>query len=246
MTVMRIGNGDDLVLLHGWGMNGAIFESWAERLKQHFCCHLVHLPGFGGSAACDNADLDEWLDALLPKLPEQAYWLGWSLGGLLVQRLAQRHPERVSAQLLVATTPHFPAVEPWRGIKPQVLAQFVEQLSQNPGKTIERFLAIQAMGSESAKQDIRQIKAQLSAHPAPNDIALQQGLALLQQVDFRDVATQPPQHWLLGKLDSLVPVALAESIQGVATVLPKASHAPFISHPEESTEWLLRATGKLD
>lgn len=244
MTVMRIGQGDDLVFFHGWGMNAAIFESWAERLQQHFCCHLVHLPGFGGRDACDQADLDHWLDELLPGLPEQAYWLGWSLGGLLVQRLAQRHPERVKAQLLVATSPHFPANESWRGIKPQVLAQFVEQLSLDAGKTIERFLAIQAMGSESAKQDIRQIRAQLRAHPEPHGQALQQGLQLLQQVDFRQTVSAPPQHWLLGKLDSLVPVAQTR-LAGEITVINKASHAPFISHPNESTAWLLRATGKL-
>ncbi|GGA88591.1 pimeloyl-[acyl-carrier protein] methyl ester esterase [Neiella marina] len=239
MTVLRTGQGDDLVLFHGWGMNAGIFDSWVEQLQLHFRCHLVNLPGFGGRPACDNADLDEWLDAVLPELPEQAYWLGWSLGGLLVQRLAQRHPERVKAQLLVATSPHFPAAERWRGIQPQVLAQFIEQLHLDPNKTIERFLAIQAMGSESAKQDIRQIKQRLGQYPAPQAEALQQGLNLLQQVDFRDIKSPTPQYWLLGRLDSLVPIALAKHLGEAATVLPKASHAPFISHPELATDWLL-------
>ncbi|MBD1391122.1 pimeloyl-ACP methyl ester esterase BioH [Neiella sp. HB171785] len=242
MTILRTGQGDELVLFHGWGMNAGIFDSWVEQLQHHFRCHVVNLPGFGGRPACSNPDLDEWLDALMPELPERAYWLGWSLGGLLVQRLAQRQPERVKAQLLVATSPHFPAAENWRGIQPSVLQQFTEQLHLNADKTIERFLAIQAMGSETAKQDIRQIKQRLEQHPQADSEALQQGLTLLQQVDFRTIKSPTPQYWLLGRLDSLVPVALAEQLGEAATVLAKASHAPFISHPAEATDWLLRAT----
>lgn len=45
-----IGQGDrHLVLLHGWGLNAAVWHCISERLGAHFCLHLVDLPGYGRS-----------------------------------------------------------------------------------------------------------------------------------------------------------------------------------------------------
>ncbi|MDX1266111.1 MAG: alpha/beta fold hydrolase, partial [Oceanisphaera sp.] len=49
--VERRGRGPDLVLLHGWGMNGAVWQGLAPRLEADFRLHLVDLPVFGHSRA---------------------------------------------------------------------------------------------------------------------------------------------------------------------------------------------------
>ena len=245
MGIKTIGDGEDLVLLHGWGMNRAVFEPWVEQLSKQCRCHMVNLPGFGGRNIAPKVSLDEWLDVILPELPVQAHWLGWSLGGLMVQRAAQRHPERLKSQLLVATTPHFPAkpIEGWTGIKSSVLGQFSKQLEKDARLTIERFLAIQAMGSDNPREDIKQVKRRVFDLPDAQHSALCGGLELLAETDFRTEVPHStiPEFWLLGKQDGLVPVALAKWLeqQGAnVTVMTGASHAPFISHPEEATSWL--------
>ncbi|MCV5870744.1 pimeloyl-[acyl-carrier protein] methyl ester esterase, partial [Escherichia coli] len=40
------GQGPDLVLLHGWGMNGAVWQQTVESLQPYFRVHVVDLPGY--------------------------------------------------------------------------------------------------------------------------------------------------------------------------------------------------------
>ena len=43
------GQGDDIILVHGWGMNGAVWDKVASLLALHFRVHVVDLPGYGNS-----------------------------------------------------------------------------------------------------------------------------------------------------------------------------------------------------
>ncbi len=253
LHIETIGQGHPIVMLHGWGVNSAVFNPLHSELSD-YCVHYVDLPGFGDSSAINaptmEGGLDAWIDCIIAAVPEQAIWAGWSLGGLVATRAAQRYPNRVKALITIASSPCFMAREDeaWPGIAPQVLAQFAAQLDQDLAKIIERFLAIQAMGSASAKQDIKQLKELVLAKPLPNKQALEQGLKMLQEVDLRPELTQLTQPWLRmwGRLDGLVPrrvqplMPTSEQIQDIT--LAKASHAPFISHRQEFmqalTNWL--------
>ena len=69
LYVERLGSGPDLVLLHGWGMNGAVFDGIKTELSKQFRLHIIDLPGFGYSAdlGIENLDLSSWLDLMLKK-----------------------------------------------------------------------------------------------------------------------------------------------------------------------------------
>jgi hypothetical protein len=105
--VVSLGQGPDLVLLHG-----LLQSSWAWRgvlplLAAQFRVHAVCLPGFGWSAKPDVAyDLpvqSHRLQALLGALGVQAAaFVGNSLGGSLALQLAVDAPERVRRLMLVA------------------------------------------------------------------------------------------------------------------------------------------------
>lgn len=122
---------------------------------------------------------------------------------------------------------------------PNILAQFGSQLTQDLDKTIERFLAIQAMGSQTAKGDIKQLREWVLAKPKPHLSALTQGLEMLTSVDLRSELPLIKQPWLRiwGKLDGLVPRKVVKLMPNLSNsediVLPKASHAPFISHTND-------------
>ncbi|PSW04948.1 pimeloyl-ACP methyl ester esterase BioH [Photobacterium lipolyticum] len=239
------GQGSDLVLIHGWGMNGAVWQQVLPLLTPHFRVHWLDLPGYGHSHEMQVDSIEEMAHLLLNKSPMSAAWLGWSLGGLVATQAALLAPERVSRLITVASSPRFAAENRWRGIKPQVLDDFRQQLGKDFQLTVERFMALQAMGSPTARQDIKQLKQAVLSRPQPNPEALSVGLRLLAEVDLREQVAQISQPWLrlYGRLDSLVPVKIATELDQLAPrserqVFASASHAPFISHPEEFVQAL--------
>ncbi|BAJ00139.1 pimeloyl-ACP methyl ester esterase BioH [Shewanella violacea] len=230
----------EIVMLHGWGMNSAVFTPLHLSLSE-YRVHYVDLPGFGHSSAIEG-DINDWLEVLISRLPEKAIWVGWSLGGLLATLAALNYPNRVTGLVTIASSPCFMAREEqkWPGIPPHVLSQFGESLHKDLGKTVERFLTIQAMGSATAKEDIKQLKKLVLARPLPDSKALLQGLNMLECVDLRPKLDLINLPWLRiwGRLDGLVPrrvpplMPLNETLYR-DIILPKASHAPFVSHTDE-------------
>ncbi|MGK3142446.1 pimeloyl-ACP methyl ester esterase BioH [Pantoea sp. C2G6] len=229
----------DLVLLHGWGLNAEVWQSIVPRLSAHYRLHLVDLPGYGRSHDFGALTLDEMAERLLPALPPQAIVVGWSLGGLVATQLALRAPEKVAALITVASSPCFTATENWPGIKPETLQNFQQLLSSDFQRTVERFLALQTLGTETARADARQLKQVVLSQPMPEVAVLEGGLAILHEVDLRDAlpAITLPFLRLYGALDGLVPRRIAAELDEMlpdspSWVIDKAAHAPFISHPE--------------
>ena len=247
LHIESCGQGKDLVMLHGWGMNSAVFSPLKSALSD-FRVHYVDLPGYGYSQA-QAGDINKWVELIAEHTPKNSIWLGWSLGGLVAKSAAISHSDHVSSLVTVASSPYFVA-EPenqWPGIEPKVLATFAKQLNLNIQTVIERFLAIQAMGSETAKQDIKNLKQQVLSRPLPDKLALKQGLEFLEQVDLRNVLEQINQPWLRiwGRLDGLVPRHLPPQMpihhdKVTDHIINKASHAPFFSHQHEFSEVLLK------
>lgn len=234
------GEGSDLVLIHGWGMNGAVWQPIVEKLSSQYRVHTVDLSGYGYSAELGSADFDEMVQQVLSQAPKKAAWLGWSLGGLIATQAALVSPERVSQLITVASSPRFAAEKGWRGINPIVLSQFAEQLKADFTLTVERFMALQAMGSPNAKQDIKQVKRAVFSRPAPNQSTLATGLTILADIDLRERLSQltMPVCRMYGRLDGLVPIKVAHDMDeyiphSTKVVFEQASHAPFISHSDE-------------
>ena len=176
--------------------------------------------------------------------------------------IALHHPDRTLGLITVASSPCFaekitsPEKEglieikaeqtPWRGIPAKVLTAFTMQLMDNFQLTIERFMALQAMGSPSARQDLKTLKRAVLSRPFPNQKALLAGLNLLADIDHRHQLAdiQAPTLRLYGRLDGLVPIKVAED---VAALMPKShshvfaqsSHAPFMTEPESFFEQII-------
>lgn len=236
-----VGTGNcHLVLLHGWGLNAEVWRCVSEELASHFTLHLVDLPGYGRSSGYGAMTLAEMANEVLDAAPQNAIWLGWSLGGLVASQIALTHPERVQALVTVASSPCFSAHDAWPGIKPEVLAGFQQQLSADFQRTVERFLALQTMGTETARQDARTLKQTVLSLPMPDVAVLNGGLEILRTVDLREplASLALPHLRIYGYLDGLVPrkvVPLLDTLwpESESLVVAKAAHAPFISHSEE-------------
>ena len=141
---------------------------------------------------------------------------------------------------MIAATPRFVRDGDWpHAVEGRVFAQFGDDLRNDYAGTLERFLALDTMGSEHARSELRTLKHDLYARGEPAPEALQQGLHLLEQSDLR--ATLPalsvPTLWLAGRRDLLVPT---KAMQASAAVTPQATfveiagggHAPFLGHAD--------------
>ncbi|CNE24750.1 pimeloyl-ACP methyl ester esterase BioH [Yersinia nurmii] len=247
------GEGDrDLVLLHGWGLNAEVWRCMIERLAPHFRIHLVDLPGYGRSRGYGAMSLDEMADIVLKQAPAKALWLGWSMGGLVASQIALSHPERVSGLITVSSSPRFTAHDEWPGIRPEVLAGFQQQLTEDFQRTVERFLALQTLGTESARQDARLLKSVVLNHQMPEVEVLTGGLEILRTVDLRQelAACSVPLLRIYGYLDGLVPRKVAALLddalpQSRSIVMKGSAHAPFISHPDDFAQLIINFSAEI-
>lgn len=243
------GRGNDLVLLHGWGMNSAVWEPIIDQLDQHFTVTCVDLPGHGFSTLSDTAvsGLDDWANAIANVVPDNAIWLGWSLGGLLALQAALNRTINIRALFMMTATPSFVQRDNWQCAMPQqTLMQFSENLKTDVKTTLTRFLSLQIQGCDNARDLLKQLRGGFAERPAANFHALQTGLGILRDTDLRESlqAIEMPVHWLYGNRDTLTPACAADEIKTVmpsatSQVIQGAAHVPFLSHFDQVIPALL-------
>ena len=239
LHVETLGQGPDLVLLHGWGMHGGVWAPVAQQLAASFRLHIVDLPGLGHSTAVAPYTLENLAAAVERIAPAGATVCGWSLGGQVALRWAMRQSQNMARLVLVGSTPRFVSGGDWEfGVVEDVFREFAAQVRQDYRGTLSRFLALQAHGGDAAKDTVRQLRAHFFERGEPAPHTLQAGLDVLLVTDLRAElnAVKVPTLVLHGDYDKLAPV---EAGRWLAQHLPcaqlqvckQASHAPFLSHP---------------
>jgi pimeloyl-[acyl-carrier protein] methyl ester esterase len=244
LSITVRGEGRDLVLVHGWAMHGGIFAPLVAALEAHFRLHVVDLPGHGASRDYAPGDLDpaRCARAIAAATPP-AIWLGWSLGGLVALQAALAAPGHVQALVAVACSPRFVVADDWpHGVPAQVFADFARALEQRFDAAIERFLALETLGSAHAQEELRALRAEVFARGAPEPAALHEGLAILDRCDLRASLAwlRVPSLWIAGRRDRLVaPAAMhwaaRQAANARALELP-SGHAPFLGHAAAMAE----------
>lgn len=259
------GAGPPLVLLHGWAMHGGVFAPLVDALRTTHTLHVVDLPGHGTSADSTVAlALEPCVEAVLQQVPD-APWCGWSLGGLFALHAATTRPKRVPKLVMLCASPRFVREDPvpadvaaraaavdtaaadtavaghaerWRyGVSAEIFEDFAKSLRTDYHATLERFIALEAFGSDHAREEIRALRDLLFTRGEPAASVLADGLQLLQTTDLRHVlpTLAVPSLWLGGRRDRLVdPRALQAASdlapQSRAHVVDHAGHAPFLTH----------------
>ena len=246
MHVATIGGGPPLVLLHGWAMHAGIFSPLVDRLREEFTLHLVDLPGHGiNRDSTLPLELEAVAAAVAARTPP-APWLGWSLGGLVALHAAQSRPAAVRGLVMLCASPRFVRSDDWpQGMDPAVFETFARELARDYRGTIDRFLMLEAQGSDHVREELRLLRAQVFAVCEPSAARLAEGLAVLQDSDLRAglPALQVPSLWIAGRRDRLV---FPQAMEAAAAQAPHArflriehgGHAPFLSHGDEVAEAL--------
>ncbi|ETF04907.1 MULTISPECIES: alpha/beta fold hydrolase [Pseudomonas] len=222
-----------LILLPGWGLGVSPLEPLAAALRgldEHLQVEIEPLPEL------DSADLEDWLDELDARIPQEVWLGGWSLGGMLASELAARRGEACCGVLTLASNPAFVAHEQWPSAMPgETFDAFLAGCQADPRVTLKRFSLLCAQGSPDPRGLSRLL---LGGAPATAPTALMAGLELLAQLDTRQAlqAFRGPQFHLFGGQDALVP---AEAAGALFALLPdieiglieQASHAFLLEDP---------------
>ena len=231
----------EIVLIHGWGLHAVVWDNIMPVLLSRFQVTVVELPGFGRSPIPGGEyDLDYLTKQVLAVSPQNAVWLGWSLGGMIAMNAAIHFSERVKGLIAVASTPKFISDERWPlALKGDVLAHFRALLLEDWEGTLIRFIALQCKDSSTIKEDVRFLKDIVFFHGHPSSKALRCGLDVLRDVDLLDDLKKiaAPTLYVLGDKDNLVPVGISQDIKNYqpdanVAVIKGASHVPFLSAPD--------------
>jgi len=115
LHVAEAGEGQPLILLHGWPEFWATWEPVMERLADRFRLIAPDFRGFGESdnphpEPTDQAGADVLADDILGLMDalslEQAGFVGHDIGAYVMQSLARRRPERVTKLLFFKCPTH--------------------------------------------------------------------------------------------------------------------------------------------
>lgn len=236
-----MGQGETIILVHGWAMHSGIWRDFALKLAEQCQVILVDLPGHGQSDAIECFDLEHISHEIIKVVPSRpCCWLGWSLGATIVLDINQRFPERGTALILLAGNPHFTQTENWPGMSCEFLQAFKSSIDENGEAALLRFLLLQLQGTSEAKALGIKLKQLFLQFKIPTKKTLLDGLDVLRDADLRPAlsAANCPVAFILGVKDGLVPVSVGELLNQIRpasylNIIKGAGHVPFLSHPQQ-------------
>ena len=96
-----IGNGKPVMLLHGFGEDGEIWNQQVNFLQEHYTLIVPDLPGSGQSQIITDMSIEGMADAvkavLDAELLENITLIGHSMGGYITLALAEKYPALIRA-----------------------------------------------------------------------------------------------------------------------------------------------------
>ena len=174
LQTLEMGTGPTVVLVPGLGVSRTDWLPTVKRLKEHFHCVMVEIPGQGTSPLPDPFSLQAAaaaLDAVVARQKaDSTIIVGSKVGGLLALFSASAHPEHQRGVLIIDT----PIRSPF-----QIPDQEREQLARAIDENFEQFSqsAFSKMGRDSAEN--ARLYAMMAAVPPATIKAYVRGLISL-------------------------------------------------------------------
>lgn len=230
------GQGHPLLLIHGFPMNAAIWNTFSDQLQHHCRVITIDLPGFGKSPLPEGAfSIDTIADLVLQFLEARelsnVVVLGHSLGGYITLSMMARQPARFAGYGLFHSTAYADADE--------------KKLSRS--KTIE---FVEKNGAEAFTANFISPLFANKQHPAIEDIRAMNKQASLEAIvgytkAMRDrpdrcsvlAQVEKPVLFISGAEDPGIPVASIHAQAKLAVnptvhILDAQAHMAMIEAPD--------------
>jgi 3-oxoadipate enol-lactonase len=239
----KTGNGAPLVLLHGGEADHAMFDGLVRALDGHFTVIAYDQRDSGATRNAAEtyslADLADDTAALIRGLGhDRAHVMGTSLGGLIAQVLAARHPDCIDRLILSST---------WKVNKGplevnadafRTLASYRGDTATNAPKIAQFFFPPDCLRERPALIEIFRGNARDDGQKA------RRGALLAQPVAADLSSFDRPTLLLAGREDRLIPnaetFAIARDLKRVETrVIEQVGHVSSIQAPERVAEAMI-------
>ena len=237
LKVTLQGQGAPLLLSHALGLDGGMWDGLAAGLAaRHEVLRYDHR-GHGGSAVpAGPYDMDALVDDAARVVREwgagPVVWVGLSLGGMVGQGLAIRHPELVRALVLANTTSRYPEAAQ-AGWAQRIAAVEQGGLAAIADMVMERYFHA---GFRAAQpESVAAFRATLLRGSAAGYAATCHAVRAVDWTD-RLARIACPTLVIAGALDAGAPVAMSQAIAGRIPgarleVLAEASHLSVAEQP---------------
>lgn len=230
------GEGDLVLLLHGWGSNITLFQNTVNLLSQKYKVIAPDMPGFGESDEPKEPwDVDRYVDFVLEFLKDYQFekitLLGHSFGGRVIIKLCSRQlPFEIEKVILVDSA----------GVKPEkTTAQKIKQSTYKMTKKIFASAAVQKMFPD-ALENLRR-KNGSADYNAASPI-MRQTLVKVVNEDLCDLMpnVKCPALLIWGKNDDATPLSdgqLMEKLMPEAALVAfdNAGHYSFLDQQVQFT-----------
>lgn len=238
------GSGTPLLLIHGLGVSGAIFQPLLPTLAAHYQVIVPDLRGHGQSRRLPGpdsiermaADVENLLDLL--GLPS-CFALGYASGGAVAQQLAHEHPARVRGLVLACTYARNAC-----NLREQIESRLRPELFQLLGTRGMGLLATRTRYRHSAPaEDYAFVRNMITANSGPRVAAVARSLLAFDSRPWLHTLTSPALV-IAGAADTTTPPhharELADRIPNSDMhVLPQAGHWLVKTHADELLQTLL-------
>lgn len=247
ITYLRQGAGPAVVLIHGVGMNAAIWQPQMAALAAGHDVITLDMPGHGGSLLPpDPPTLDDYADALIGLLDAlgigTAALIGHSMGALVATHTALRNPDRVS-RLIAMNAVFRRSAELKQAVQARAVELEEKGFSASIGPTLARWFgdpvpAHLELAAELSSAALRTVNVEGYRRTywlfATSDEALAPSLPGLKV----------PALFITGELDANSSPAMSAEMARIAPgacaqIVPGVRHMMALTHPDEINSRLL-------
>jgi 3-oxoadipate enol-lactonase len=231
------------------GTTHRMWDAVVDQLAAEFLCIRYDTRGHGSSdvkkASFEISDLADDAVAILDHLSiKRCHFAGLSLGGMVGQSFAARHPERTASLTLMATTAFFPTRESWYERAALVRREGTQAILP---ATLERWFT---PGFRASAPTV--VKAVADGFAASDREGYAAACEAIGRMDLRPIrkSITAPTTIIAGAEDPATPLAMAETLrEGIAgatlVTLSPAAHLLAVEQAAEVSSTLRRSVAAL-
>lgn len=236
------GRGKPVLLLHGFGEDGDVWQSQVEVLEKQYRVIVPDIPGSGKSELIDDADIDtyaeiikELIAAESPQFPlqgaEGVCLIGHSMGGYITLSFAEKYPQYLNSFGLFHSTAF-----PDNDEKKQVRAKAIEFIKEKGAYTFLKTSTPGLFTEKFTKTNTSAVDALIEAGKTFTEAALiQYYKAMMERPDRTNVLRNcdKPVLFIMGQYDNAVP--MQSSLK--QCYLPLVSHVHILRESAHMGMW---------
>lgn len=234
-----------IIFSNSLGTTHRMWDAVIDQLAAEFRCIRYDTRGHGASDVSAHpyeiADLADDAKAILDHLDiERVHFAGLSLGGMVGQAFAARHPERTASLTLMATTAFFPTRESWYERAAVIRSEGTQAILPT---TLERWFTPGFRAGSSAT-----VKAVADGFAAIDRTGYAAACEAIGRMDLRPILRDiaAPTTIIAGAEDPATPIAMAEALRdgipnAALVTLTPAAHLLAVEQAERVSTELRRS-----